>query len=333
MADPRAQLRACAALRVFPPNCPLTAPPPPRPPQGNWCIQGPFCSIRTSTDFGATWSDARRNMSDWDDNLFGETAFNNSKVKFGAPHAIDFGKNSEHAPEGRLYIIGHGAETPESHQSWMQGDSVYLARTVGVPDPATVNTAAAWEFSTGGGAWSPRLADARPLFVWPTRTGVVTMSWHPALSKFIMVVSTPTVSPSCVGNFDTYFLEGDAMTGPWALVSYLPSFGPEAYFVHIPSKFMGNATVARTAGNGASASAARGAVLKGTPAPVLLPLRAEDAAEQGRASAWYDFFLSYSADFASGKPNPPGSGYHWSLLQSRFGVTPAFAARLEARGQ
>ena len=36
-------------------------------------------------------------------------------------------------------------------------------------------------------------------------------------------------------------------------------------------------------------------------------------------------------DFASGKPNPPGSGYHWSLLQSRFGVTAAFAEKLAQR--
>ena len=56
-----------------------------------------------------------------------------------------------------------------------------------------------------------------------------------------------------------------------------------------------------------------------------------DAAIVAAAAAYYNFYLSYSADFASGTPNPPGSGYHWSLQQSRFSLAPAFAARLAAR--
>ena len=294
-------------------------------------MQGPFTSIRTSTDEGATWVDSRVNMTSRSDNLFGEIAFNGSKVKFGAPHAIDFGQNAQHSPDGALYIVGHGAQNPASNQSWMQGDSVYLARTAGPPSPSTVNTAAAWEFYAGGhgagAAWSPSLRDAAPLIDWPTRTGVVTMSFHPALQKYILVVSTPTVSPSTVGNFDTYMLESDDLTGPWAYVTYMPAFGPEAYFVHIPSKFMGSSVVAVTAG--AVASAAPGATAPG--ASAVLPLRAQEAAEQQQSA--YEFFLSYSADFASGVPNPPGSGYHWSLLQSRIGVTAAHTARLAAQGR
>ena len=38
--------------------------------------------------------------------------------------------------------------------------------------------------------------------------------------------------------FDTYFLESDSVTGPWAYVNYNAQFGPEAYFVHHPSKFL-----------------------------------------------------------------------------------------------
>jgi hypothetical protein len=201
--------------------------PSPGPNCGNWCILCPFTSIRTSRTEGRTWVDARRNMTSFTDNIFGETCANNTKVKMGAPHAVDFGRENEHAQDGRLYIIATGAETPESHESWMQGDSVYLARTTGAPDPDTINTAAAWEFWAGG-AWAPTLAAARPLFVWPGRTGVVTLSWVPALSKFIMVISTPSFGCSTVGNFDTYMLESDAMTGPFALVSYLAAFGPEA---------------------------------------------------------------------------------------------------------
>jgi hypothetical protein len=247
-------------------------------------------------------------MTSYSDNLFGETAFNNSKVKFGAPHAIDFGQNSENAPGGHLYIVGHGAETPESHQSWMQGDSVYMARTVGgAPNPATVNTAAAWEFYAGGhgaqAVWDPSIANAKPIALWPTRGGVTTMSYHPVLKKYILVVSTPTVSPSCVGTFDTYFLESDDITGPWAYVAYIPQFGPEAYFVHIPTKFMGGEVVPHTPGvNSARASAETRVVGAGLAAPVVQALREQDAAEQEGTASFYEFFLSYSADFASGKP-------------------------------
>jgi len=234
--------------------------PSPAPDCGNWCIQGPFTEVRYSFNDGVNWTAPRRTMANYSDNLFGETAFNNSKVcacggagvgagrrpifpacasllrapsppsqvKFGAPHAVDFGQENVHSPDGRLYIIGHGAEGPASHQSWMQGDSVYMARTAGAPSPATINDAAQWQFWAGGDVWSSAIADAKPLFVWPGRTGVVTLSWHPALAKYIMVVSTPSAGCSTVGTFDTYFLESDAMTGPFALISYLPAFGPEA---------------------------------------------------------------------------------------------------------
>jgi hypothetical protein len=264
---------------------------------GNWCVLCPFTSIRTSIDNGATWTDSFQNMTNDTDNLFGETCVNNTKVRMGAPHAVDHGRNNELSPDGRLYMIATGAETPESPESWMQGDSVYLARTRSAPvDVTTVNTAAAWEFWSGS-AWAPALADARPLFVWPNRTGVVTMSWHPALSKYIMVVSTPTTGCSTVGNFDTYFLESDTMTGPWALVSYLASFGPEAYFVHVPGKFMGATTYAADEANRAQARARNVRVPRGE--PVTEALSADDKVTVAAAAAYYNFFLSYVRVLAS----------------------------------
>jgi hypothetical protein len=83
-------------------------------------VQCPFDGIRFSRDNSATWTAPRQNMSGPTDNLFGETCLNNTKVKFGAPHAVDFGQNNHFSPDGRLYIVGHGAESPESHQAWMQ---------------------------------------------------------------------------------------------------------------------------------------------------------------------------------------------------------------------
>ena len=78
-----------------------------------------------------------------------------------------------------------------------------------------------------------------------------------------------------------YFLESPSVTGPFRLITYLQRFGPEAYFVNIPSRYLG------------------------TTAEPDLTAR-----------------LSYSANFAfrDGPPNPPGSGYFWSLLASRFSL-------------
>ena len=36
------------------------------------------------------------------------------------------------------------------------------------------------------------------------------------------------------GPFDTYFLEADAITGPYRMITYMPAFGPAAYFGNIP---------------------------------------------------------------------------------------------------
>lgn len=40
------------------------------------------------------------------------------------------------------------------------------------------------------------------------------------------------------GNFNTYVLESDNVSGPWNLVSYMEDFGKQAYFVNMPSKFL-----------------------------------------------------------------------------------------------
>lgn len=290
----------------------------PGPNCGNWCVQGPFCGFRWSTDEGKTWTDPRNNMTSGTDNLFGESAFNNSKVKYGAPHVVDFGRELEHSPDGKMYIIGHGASLPTAHQSWMQGDEVYLARVT--PTIEAVNDNTQWEFfagksSDGAAAPSapptptlhppnpnaapPQAADdkwvkgdisaAKPLLTWRNHTGVTTMTWVPAVKKFIVAISTPSFTPYTNKQFDTYFLESDAMTGPFKLVHYMNEFGPEAYFVNIPSSFMDTAT-ASTTGAGPSAS-----------------------------STAINAFLSYSANFAfKGNSTPIGSGYHWALQQFRF---------------
>ena len=179
----------------------------------------------------------------------------------------------------------------------MQGDAVYLARVV--PTISAVNESSEWEFFAGkSGLWNGTDNDvwvkgdvgaAEPLLTWHAHTGVTTMTWVPAVKKFITCISTPSFTPYTNKQFDTYFLESDRMTGPFKLVHYMREFGPEAYFVNIPSSFM-----------------------DATPKPT------KDAGPSASATA-INAFLSYSANFAfKGNSTPPGSGYHWVLQQFRF---------------
>ena len=264
----------------------------------NWCVQGPFVGFRYSTDQGKTWTEPRMQMKDVDDNLFGEPGPHplpngvwTGKVKFGAPHVVDLGRELEYSPDGFMYLVGHGADKDYQPQSWMQGSQVYLARVL--PKLEHILNRDSWQFfggkdSAGRDKWAPTVALAQPLYTWENRTGVVTMTYIPAIQKYVMCVGTPTYSPNMQGPFDVYFLESDAITGPFKMTAYLAQFGPEAYFVNLPSKFVSPEVVTDAHGN-----------------------RFIEAA------------LSYSANYAlrTAIPKPRGSGYHWSLLPIRFAVS------------
>jgi len=249
-------------------------------PCGNWCVQGPFVGFRHSVDKGKNWIEPRMEMArDFasykaSDNLFGElgpvcdgeikgnktkygpytcTGKWKGKVKFGAPHVVDLGQELEHSAAAdadgvkRAYMVGHGADKEYQPQSWMHGSQVYMSRTKGEVSVETMGGGEHWEYFAGyqqpgnTAVWKDDVGDAAPLFTWENRTGVVTMTYMPALKKFIMCVGTPTRAngtKSTVGPFDTYFLESSLITGPFKMVSYLASFGPESYFVNIASSLL-----------------------------------------------------------------------------------------------
>jgi hypothetical protein len=195
--------------------------------------------FRHSLDNGATWIEERVNATSASDNLFGETAEHNAKVKFGAPHFVDFGQDLEHSPDGKAYLVGHGASRPEAIQAWMLGDEVYMARVE--PSVAAINDRSKWEFYAGGTGADAKwvhgdIGSAVPLVKWNDHMGVVTMTYFDALQKYVLTISTATTYPNMEGAFDTYFLESDTITGPWSYINYMSNFGPEAYFVHHPSK-------------------------------------------------------------------------------------------------
>jgi hypothetical protein len=174
-------------------------------------------------------------------------------IRLGVPRFVDLGVDLEFSPDGdgRAYILGKGcAKNDGVHCSFMTGDSAFLARTrapfsslvAGGRNASSLaralNDAQTFEYWAGeaAGGWTSSLADAEPVFSWPSGVGGVTMTYNAPLRRFLVVVNLPgdRVHPTdCF--FDTYVLESASITGPFALVSYMPSLGPQMYFQHISS--------------------------------------------------------------------------------------------------
>lgn len=204
-----------------------------------WTELGPFVGFRTSED----WN---HYTTDWKDGywkpcphtgsepLFGENS-NIAQVKIGAPHFVDFGQNLQHSPDGKAYLVAHGSSRPEAWNSWIQGDEIYLVRV----RPERLNDFSAYEFyagksSDGTDIWSDDFKDIQPLIKWEDNLGCVTMTYNAPLEKYFMCITRGIK----MNQYNTMILESDSMTGPWNLVQYMKDFGPEAYFVNIPSKFI-----------------------------------------------------------------------------------------------
>jgi hypothetical protein len=245
----------------------------------NWGVLGPFVGFRISRDFGKTWTPCPHTP---EKALFREPARIGGPVKIGAPHFVDFGKNMEHSPDGKAYLVGMGAPDPDpkprrANLSWITGDQIYMCRIT--PLPENINDASKYEFFGGNDEkgrpiWTNEFAKIKPLVDWNNRCGCVTMTYNAPLKKYILCITDgwPTA-----GTMNTYLLESDKITGPWRMITFMEKFGTQGYFVNIPSKFIG---------------------------------------ADGR-TAW----LCYAANFAGGSPNPPGSRYAMNLQEIRL-LTP-----------
>lgn len=253
----------------------------------NWPWMGPFVGFRWSTDLGKTWTQTPCTP---EKPLFGESGLKGEPVKIGAPHFVDLGKNLEHSPDGKAYLVAQGASEGlnrrYAYNSWITADQVYLIRVT--PSIENMNDATKYEFfaghgDQGGATWTSDFAKIKPIAEWRDHMGCVTMTYNAVLKKFLLCV---TDGGNTVSRYSTYILESDRITGPWKLVSFMKNFGEQAYFVNIPSKFI-----------------SRG----------------------GR-----DFCLLYSANFSSGwggttfKSRPLGSRYAMCLQELRL-LSPAEA--------
>jgi hypothetical protein len=209
----------------------------------NWPILGPCPGFYVSRDFGKTWSNPPLSCAPGKA-LFPEPNKLGGPVKIGAPHFVDFGKNMVHSPDGKAYLVGHGAVEPDmedrvANLSWITGDQIYLCRVA--PAPETINDITKYEFfggrdEKGKPVWTADFGRIQPLLEWDNNMGCVTVTYDAPLKKYLMCVTDGT---NTVWKFNTYILEADDITGPWRLAAYLKDFGEQAYFVNFPSKFIG----------------------------------------------------------------------------------------------
>jgi hypothetical protein len=200
---------------------------------------GPVPGFRISRDGGATWEPLTR---DDRNPLFperGRVVGGKTPIRFGAPHLVDHGRENEHAPDGKLYVIGHGSSDPEGVSNWLVGDELFVARVD--PSPETINEPAAWEFLAGSHhgnpQWTHDFSKMEPIVRWPGCCGIVNATWVPRLQRYLMFVST---GPEDGGedHYNTWIAEAPTLAGPWSLVDWWPEFGSRGYFVCMPSKFL-----------------------------------------------------------------------------------------------
>jgi len=206
----------------------------------NWPWMGPFVGFRYSKDYGHTWKECPHTP---EKPLFGETGINGYPVKIGSPHFIDFGKNMQYSPDGKAYLVAHGADTTDTkgrfwNDSWITGDQIYLLRIT--PTIENMNDPSKYEFYAGkdlnGRAiWTRDFRKIKPLLEWNNNMGCVTITYNAPLKKYLMCI---TDGGNTCSKMNTYILESDQITGTWKLVTYMKNFGEQAYFVNIPSKFI-----------------------------------------------------------------------------------------------
>jgi hypothetical protein len=206
----------------------------------NWPLLGPIPGFRISTDYGKTWADTPHTPAK---PLFPEPAKFMGPLKIGSPKFIDFGKNMEHSPDGKAYLVGYGAEENDpkpryANLSWISGDQVYLTRVK--PSIQNINDESKYEYfggydNKGQPIWSYDFKNIKPLLEWNNNMGCVTITYNAPLSKYLMCVTDgwPTVA-----KMNSYILESNKITGPWKLVTYMKEFGEQGYFLNFPSKFI-----------------------------------------------------------------------------------------------
>ncbi len=123
--------------------------------------------------------------------------------KIGTPHFVDFGRNMEHSPDGKAYLVGHSTIEPDpkprfANNNRIAGNQLFMARVP--PTPSSINDATQYEFFAGldpqgRPAWSPEFSKIQPLVDWNNHYGCVTITFNSPLRKYLMCVADPCPVP------------------------------------------------------------------------------------------------------------------------------------------
>ena len=205
---------------------------------------GGVASLMFSDDAGRTWQNVPSPDAGPDDYFLGP--------RFAGLSFVQFGPGATAIPEAHgdyLYALSNDS-------NWETGDHIFLAR---VPKD-TVGDRSTWEFfaSAGEGAltlaeptWSPDEHAARPVLRDPGRIGHPTMTYVPALDRFLLTYSTDSVPHTLntprevaletwVKRTELLVFEGPTPWGPWGLVHHDDAWEhPHTpYLPQIPGKWL-----------------------------------------------------------------------------------------------
>jgi hypothetical protein len=205
---------------------------------------GGVAALMYTDDKGATWHNAPEPELGPHQYFLGPRFAGLSFLQFGPGH-------SQVPPEHGNYVYALSNDI-----NWETGDHVFLAR---VPRTELLDRSA-WEFwaSPGEGAvvvdqpvWTRDEHAARPVLRDPGRIGHPTMTYLPALDRYLLTYSTDAVPhtfhtppevarETWVKHTELLVLEAPTPWGPWALVHHEPSWEhPHTpYLPQVPGKWL-----------------------------------------------------------------------------------------------
>lgn len=199
---------------------------------------GGVVALMHSDDGGQTWQ-----------NVPGEHTPYFLGPRFAGLAFVGFGPGYSGVPEA----LGDYVYAISNDENWESGNHVFLAR---VPRERVLERAA-WEFYAGGRdadnpQWSADEAAARPTLSDPGHVGHPTMTYNPALGRFLLMFGSDVVPHSFATprsfarehwhrQRELQLYEAANPWGPWYLVHYDPCWEGEhvAYLPQLPAKWLG----------------------------------------------------------------------------------------------
>jgi len=204
---------------------------------------GGVASLMYTDDRGVTWHNTPDPNVGPDDYFLGP--------RFAGLAFVQFGPGYTGVPDR----FGDYVYALSNDMNWETGDNIFLAR---VPKSDILDRST-WEFfcTPGEGAfeaparWTSDEYRARPILRDPGRVGHPTMTWNPAVERFLLTYGTDSVphtfaTPVPVARetwdrqTELLVLEGPTPWGPWRLIHHDPSWEhPHTpYLPQVPAKWL-----------------------------------------------------------------------------------------------